>query len=242
MAFARIQGGSNYSAPGAASIAATISAVGSGNCILGSVTYDGNASGLASVTDDKGNTYHLETAILDGLAGQSSCAFSLTNITNGPTVITANFSPSTSFHGILVDEFSGTSTASTDERDGTAHGGQYQATPSTATDGVSSGIFTTATNGDLLWGSTMSGDSPTAASNGTSFSTGTAITSSDVALQSEFRTQTTAGSGTAATFTDATGVDRVNYLIAIKPAAGGASGPVSKLVALNQSVKRASYW
>jgi hypothetical protein len=90
------------------------------------------AGTLTSVTDNKGNTYNKETSVLDTTDSLNSAAFSRTNITNAPTVITANFSAGVTFRQILVDEFSGGSTASTDERDGAAHGGQFQGNPGTA--------------------------------------------------------------------------------------------------------------
>lgn len=223
MSFTRVQGNTGYNAGAGSSIAVTISAVGSGNAICGFVAWDttlANAN-CTSVTDDQGNTYNLETAVNDTPTGRA-VAFSRTNITNAPTVITANFDLSPQFRVILVDEFSGASTASSDERDGSAHGGQLQASPGTGTDAITSGTFTTTVNGDLLWGGGDGGNTVTLASNGTSFSTGTQHTT-DYAKQTEYRTQATAGSGTAATFTQAVDTNRVTFLIAIKPAAAAAA-------------------
>lgn len=222
MAFARVQGNSGYNSATGSSIAVTISAVGSGNAICGFASWDtGTANAVCtSVDDDKGNTYNLETAVDDSPTGRV-VAFSRTNITNAPTVITAHFNLSPDFRAILVDEFSGGSTASSDERDGTAHGGLHQASPGTGTDAITSGTFTTAVNGDLLWGCSEGGNTTAVASNGTSFSTGTQHTT-DYAKQTEFRTQATAGAGTAATFTQGTDTNRITFLIAIKPQAGGA--------------------
>lgn len=228
MAFARVQGNSAVDDSATTTMSVTISAVGSGNFICGGVTFDGGGPTLTSVTDDKGNTYNAETTVIDTLNGQAFAPFSRNNITNGPVTITANFSSPVSFKKILVDEFSGGSTASTDERDGSAHGGQFQILPGTATDGITSGTFTTATNGDLLYGIALGAlatgfGTPVLASNGTGFSTGTQdATDGGNFVQSEFRTQATAGSGTAATFTQAANDPRVTFLIAIKPAAGAA--------------------
>lgn len=222
MAFTAVQGGQNYVQASSTTIAVTISAVGSGNAICGVVSWDGaGTTTLTSVTDDKGNTYNLETTIKDTTNNQYLSAFSRTNITNAPTTITATLIASEAFHGIIVDEFSGGSTASTDERDGTAHGGQFQNAPGTGADAITSGTFTTATNGDLLYGGCMAGGTTTNASNGTSFSTGTSMVSPDYSMQSEYRTQATAGAGTAATLTQAVGTQRVTFLIAIKPPGGG---------------------
>jgi hypothetical protein len=221
MAFARVQGNSNNAGSGSSTtVAVTISAVGSGNTICGVVSWVTSAATLNSVTDDKGNTYNRETTALDTSDGLSTAAFSRTNITNAPVTITATWSIGVTFRQILVDEFSGASTASTDERDGTAHGGQFQANPGTAANGITSGTFTTSTNGDLIWGATVDGAGTLAlATNGTSFSTGTQFNATDYASQTEFRTQATAGSGTAATFTQAADVPRTTFMISIKPSA-----------------------
>lgn len=227
MAFARVQGNTSANSGSANSIAVTISAVGNGNCVCGVFSCDnGNAITTLTVTDDKGNTYNVEARILDTTGNQQQYAFSRTNITNGPVTITATMNGivANTFRAIQVDEFSGASTASADERDGAAHGGQFQATPGTGTDAISSGTFTTSTNEDLIWGGCVGPSTSTLASNGTSFSTGTQDTTL-YSIQTEFRTQATAGSGTAATFTQAAATQRVTYMIAIKPAAGGAAPP-----------------
>lgn len=204
----------------ATTVSATVSAVGSGNCICGLVSWDHTAGiTLNSITDNQGNTYNLETALFQVTDLQNFCAFSRTNITNAPTVITANFSSSVDFRGIIVDEFSGASTASSDERD--AHGGQFQSGPSTATDAVTSGPFTTTVNGDLLYGAAGNMLVATALSPGTSF-TGSANLATDWRARTEFRTQATAGSGTAATFTQGNTTETCTFLIAIKPFSGGA--------------------
>jgi|SRR5882724_2910575 len=226
MAFSKIQSVSvgTTGAASATTIAATVSAVGSGNVICGLVSWDDIGPSLTSVTDNQGNTYNLETTILNVGDGQRNAAFSRTNITNAPTVITANFSATVDFRAIFVDEFSGGSTASTDERDGTAHGGQYQASPGTGTDAVTSGSFTTAVNGDLLWGGSST-QSVITLTIGTSFSAGGSAGGGPVCA-TEYRVQTTAGSGTAATFTESgTSGPTVTYLIAIKPPGGAAAVP-----------------
>jgi hypothetical protein len=217
--FGRVQGGvHNNGASSSTTCAVTVSAVGSGHTICGLVSWDNttNPGATVSVSDDKGNTYNVEAISTDTTNNQKTTAFSLTNITNAPTVFTATLSAANAFCSILVEEFSGVSRASSDERDGAAHGGQFQNSPGTGTDGITSGTFTTNTNGDLLWGCcTDNVLSPALASNGTGFSTGTQD-SVDYTKQSEFKTQPTAGSGTAATFTQAVNDQRIAYLIALK--------------------------
>src|SRR5262245_6885655 len=166
MAWARVQGNQNYVQGSTASVAVTLSAVGSGNAVCGAVTWDNTAVTLTSVTDNQSNTYNVETTIIDTTDNQKSAAFSRTNITNGPTTITANFSGSVGFHGIIADEFSGGSNSSTDERDGSAHGGQFQSSPGTGTDGITSGNFTTSVDGDLIYSVSLNASPNTNASRG----------------------------------------------------------------------------
>lgn len=226
MAFTRVQGAqSTESSSAFTTKTVTLSAVGSGNAVLGLVSWDlAGGITLSSVTDDKGNTYNLETSIDDTTNSGRTACFSRTNITNAPTVITATFSSSIGFVGIIADEFSGTSTASSDERDGAAHGGQFQLSPGTGTDACTSGNFTTSVNGDLIWGATANTGGNVTPTTGTGFTTGTQSTWTDYRAASEYRTQTTAGAGTAATFTQASfGGGHETFLIAIKPASGGSS-------------------
>jgi hypothetical protein len=227
MAFVRIQGAVGLAGSGGVGASNTVvvtlgGAVGSGNAVCGGAAWDNsNSATVLHITDDKGNTYNLETEVVDTTNGEASIAFSLTNITNGPTVITLTLAASitATFMHICADEFSGGSTASSDERDGTAHGGQFLNTPGTGTDAATSGTFTTNVNGDLLYGYCMQAASVTPATHGTNFSDGTSSVT-DFSTQSEYRTQATAGSGTAATFTLNVNVQSVVYLIAIKPFSG----------------------
>src|SRR5262245_9640175 len=133
--WSRVQGNSNDTGgAGSTTIAVTLSsAVGVGNVICGAVSWDSSFN-LNSVTDNQGNTYNLETALTDTTNLQKSAAFSRTNIRNAPITITANFSGSAAFRKIIVDEFTGRTTISSDERDGSAHGGQFQNSPGTATE------------------------------------------------------------------------------------------------------------
>jgi hypothetical protein len=217
MSWTRVQGvaGSNSGSTPVSSASVTLSAVGSGGSICGVVDWGGGngtlSASLTSVTDDKGNNYHLEpTPLLNVTDDQYYIGFSLTNITNAPTVLTANFSDSDGFRGIAAEEFSGGSTASTDERD--VHTGQYQSSPGTGTDAITSGSVTTTVDGDLLWGAV---GFPV----GNSLSPGTGFTSGftgNGGINSEYRVQTTAGAGTAATFTTAFNCETSTFLITLK--------------------------
>src|SRR6516164_7876776 len=118
------------------------STVGSGNCVVGCIQFDGFAGAvLNSVTDDKGNTYNRETAIQDA-SGQWLAAFSLGNITNGPKTLSFNFNaaPGSAATSIVIEEIFG-ALAVSDPRD--VHGGRIQNAVGQGTDVVSSGSFTT---------------------------------------------------------------------------------------------------
>lgn len=196
-------------------------AVGSGNLVVGVVTWD-SASGqgtLNTVTDNKGNTYTISDSINSAGDTQQAASFSLGNVTGGPTVITANF---TSTGGgdhwitIVVSEYSG-GPAAADFRDG--HTGQLQTAVGTGANAISSGNITTTANGDLIWGATVSPTSTPTATAGTGFT----LRGSDITntfTYDEDQVQTTAGS-IAATFTaSASAANWITFLIAFKITAG----------------------
>lgn len=215
---ARVQGGSTGPLGFSTSVALTLPApVGVGNCLCGLLTWDTGT--VASLTDNKGNTYNLEATSTDS-NGVHVAAFSRTNITNGPQTLTATFSTSAAGRMLAADEFSGTSTASSDERDGTAHGGLSQSTGTSATDGTASGPFTTAKDGDLIYGACETTETTTFCSPGTGF-TGGITNNVNCTIQTEYRVQPLASSGTQATFTQLTTKRRVIFLVTIKAAAYG---------------------
>lgn len=238
MAIAWVQGkGANSGAATPTTLAVTLtSAVASGNTVCGSVCY-GTTTTLTSVTDDKGNTYNLETGVSDTTNGQRTTGFSLSNITNGPKTITATMTSGVGATSLVADEFSGCGTGSTDQRDSSAHGAQWQTSPGTGANGVSSGPFTTVTNGDLLYGATSNdtGDDTGTLTAGTTTNATFALTSTSsgtssgtcAMIKSVWASQSTAGASTAATLTQSVNVARVTVLIAVKPfVAGAAVGPV----------------
>lgn len=220
MSFTHIQGITGGHGGSGATITLTFgSAISSGSTVCGGGQFASSTT-LTSVTDDKSNTYNVETNIT--ASGQTAFAFSLGNITNGPTTITITLGASSGFNSAVADEYSGALAAS-DPRD--VHGGQTQNTPGTGADAYTSGNFTTTTNGDLLYGFTVTTNSATAISNfvaGTGFTIRSRDTPAGLGdALSEDRVQASAGS-TAATFTDTTDtgtVVSITYLIAIKPAA-----------------------
>lgn len=206
-------------------------AVTSGDTIsggLGAISGSTPPFTLVSLTDDKGNTYNLETQVGDG-AAISMLSFSRSNVTNGPTIFTAVIS-GTWVTSLIVDEFSGVSASTTDARDGAAHGGQFQASPGTGSNGVTSGSFTTSTSGDLLYNITMNNNNfgnatltPGTTTNA-SYSAGTTgpfAAFTNLQMNSAWAVQSASGAATAATWTQSQNDARETFLIAIKPAAGG---------------------
>jgi hypothetical protein len=206
-AFSHIQGAITVSATTCTSTVVTTlalslgGAVGSGHTVTGLVSYGlgSVAPTVSSITDDKSNTYTLvDNAIKAGATNTWGTSFFLQNITNGPTTITANFSQGVRFNRMLLDEYSGVAASS--PLDG--HTAQNQNTPGTGANVVTSGNFTTASNGDLIIGSTVYLATNSAVTAGTSPLSYTLRTGdlNGCALESEDANQTTASASTAATF------------------------------------------
>jgi hypothetical protein len=230
MSIAHVQGNANgNSNAGALTFAVTLGAnVGSGNAVVGAVYwYGGSGQTLTSVTDDQGNNYTLGTSLddtTDVLLGRN---FYLGNITNAPHIITATAAGANlSKVSIVVDEYTGC-VASANPTDGQT--GSFQASPTTATDAVTSTAITTTANGDLIWGSA-------ACFAGTTINAGTGFTQrqqqfSGMSNTTADKIQSSAGS-VAATFTlVTTNSPTLAHVIALKAPAAGA-GPVvaAKLV------------
>lgn len=181
------------------------SAVSSGNTVI--VAAAGNVSSggqpTISITDDKSNTYTLETSQTNGWdAAQNTWlqVFVASGITNGPTTITLSTSAPAAFIRMILEEWSGI--ASTNFIDG--NNIQLQS----GTNSLSSGNFTPAVSGDLIWGATLeaTGDTSANASAGSGFTAGnTTGTGGVVFMSTENKVQTSAGS-TSTTFTITAGV------------------------------------
>lgn len=219
MAFTRVQSGNAGGVGGGggfvgSSLPATLAApVGSGNCVIGAVEYRAFAATLNSITDNQGNTYTVLDTVT--VSSRSRATFVLGNITNGPTVISANFDVADNA-SIVVEEFSGV-IASAGPTDG--HTGQEQSLPGTSTDALTSGSVTTTTDGDLIWGVTYDQDGGVVISAGTGFTLGLAHVTpgGDGYFSTEYKTQTTAAS-VAATFTTSKSGVHDTFVVALKAA------------------------
>lgn len=173
----------------ATTVSDTLAAVGVGNTVVGFIVWQGSVA-PTSIADDKGNSY----AVIDvNLTSYSSLTFWCSNITNGPSVITATWAASVQFPQITASEYSNVKSLD-------AH--IFQSPVSgTATDAITSGNMTTAQNGDVIWGACFNSAGSLATSAGTGFTQRTKDTSAaNWGVISEDKTQTAAGT-TAATFT-----------------------------------------
>jgi hypothetical protein len=198
--------GNNHNANTASSCAVTLGAtVGSGNLVVFAV---GAQSGsTATVADDKGNTYTAAPSP-NPVTGNSYEVFMfyLGNITNGPITMTATLGASRTFVQCFAEEYSGMATSPFD-----VSTAQFQATPGTTADAVTSGNATTTVNGDLIW-------AITASTNTSTFSVGTSFTQrQSVAgeFMTESRVQSTAGA-VAGTFRDTSNGSDITGMMAFK--------------------------
>lgn len=207
----------------------TISAVGFGNAVGGIVYWLSASDLLTSVTDDQGNTYTIVDKRLNIQGnGFSAASFYLGNITNAPTVITANLSGAGAGNrGIAIREASGAAAASPlDKNVSNDQGG-----PGTGTDAVTSTAQTTTTNGQYIFGGVCDSfdwhvDGWWNA--GTNFlARNGAGSAAKYPISTEYRIQAAQGS-IAATFTQvsAGGSDPATFLLTFKAAAGGGAAQV----------------
>jgi hypothetical protein len=223
MAISFVQGkGANNGAVGT-SIAVTLTAaVGNGNFIAGMVSYN-SLHTLAGISDDKGNTYNVESVAFDTVNSQKGNAFSLGNITNAPSTITATFTDPTQARSIVVDEFSGVAQIG-DPRD-TGHGGQVLPNSTgTGANAVTSGNFPTSFAGSLLYGveaNELGDDGATTVTAGTTSNASFTLTGTDsgsssntcAQIKSEWAVQSAPSNTTAATFTQSVATGRTVFLI-----------------------------
>lgn len=218
MPIAHVQNANAGTSASGTSISATGSVIGSGNVVCGCVFFDNPAATLTSVTDDQSNTYTIEQTIQnsDG-SNLFLSSFYLTNITNGPKTVTANFGSSTPHTQITWDEYSGLAASAV--LDG--HAGQAQAAPGTGTDAITSGNFTTTDNGDLIWAGMFCGSGNAVAGTGYTRRLNNDASNGFVFICTEDKVQSAAGS-VAGTYTQGSASRTVVVALAIGvPAAAG---------------------
>lgn len=149
--------------------------------------------GLTSLADTRAHTYSTATANTDG-STYAFGAYYVANISGGANTVTATLTAAHTFALLSVHEYSGVITTSPLDQ-ATFN---FQATPGTGTNAITSGNVTTTTDGQLIFGCAGSTEANTGV-----VSAGTNYTIRQNPLNdnpSEDRVQASAGS-TAATFT-----------------------------------------
>lgn len=208
-----VKGASNGNDANGASLAATFaSAVGAGNLVRGYVTW-GTAvlTDLNTVTDDKGNTYTIVDKVADGGNVQSYGSFYLENITNAPTIITANFLNTPVVRAIVVGEYNTLAQASAIN----GHAMILRTNPGTGADAITTGNFTTTQAGDTVTSgilNTSAGPLATVA-HGTGFTDEEGDTAATCDLKTEDLTQGAPSATTMGLWTDATNGGGTTYIV-----------------------------
>jgi hypothetical protein len=175
----------------------------------------------ASLTDSLGNVYTKKSGALDGTNFQACETHQCIVTVAGTPTITVKMNPTpgtTRFDNCIVnaDPFTGSDASSASDGTGAA---QKQATPTTTTDLLTSGTFTTATDGDNVYTGTI--DSATGGNPG-SVGTGFTLLQSGgvgiVNLKTAYKVQSAHGS-VAGTWTAAVNDAHVTAAHATTPAA-----------------------
>lgn len=182
-------------------------------------TLDGSET-FTSVTDNAGNTFvEKHSTTNSGTGGKVKILRAVNCATTGSYQATANFSGSTIDLAIWVVEIKGADT--TESYDVSA--GQYQASPGTGTDAITSGATAaTSVNGEFILSVTYRGSGRALHTAGTGFA---AIDKANpVAAESqgltEYLVQSTSGTATG-TFTTDFSSNCVTVVAAFKPSGGG---------------------
>jgi len=234
MSWAHDSGGTASSASLITSLSAAVgSAVSAAELIAASYAID-NANGATSgvVSDQLGNSYSKPSgAVATDSANQVILEgqLSIATVTGTPTVkVQFNPTPGTTqsaLTSLAVDTLTGSDASSAADGPGS---GQHQATPTTTTDALSSGSWSTGTDGDVLFSATLdsaAGTNPGTA--GTGFTPGQ--TTGGGVLKTEWMVQATHSATTAATWTALLNEDHVTIAFAVKPAAAGGSTQIPRM-------------
>jgi Concanavalin A-like lectin/glucanases superfamily/Domain of unknown function (DUF2341) len=218
--------GTNSTACGApvSSLGAITGAVHVGDVMNVAVTMANNT--LGSVTDNLGNTYTMNSGVYDSIDGQRDEIWSAPITVAGTPTVTLKYQPTPGTttddcSSINADPFSGSDTSST--MDGAT--GQTQTTPTTGTDALTSGTYSTTKDGDLIYTATVdtaSGLNP--GSTGTGFAALT--TSSNIILKTAYLIQSSHSAATAGTWTAAANDTHITQSQAFTPAGTGGGGAV----------------
>lgn len=170
--------------------------VGAGNSLCVALGVGNDGTDIVSATDDKGNTYTLVGQTISGTAYTLYVLYAI-GLVNSPQTVTITMNNAELFATGIVDEFSGLSSFDNSSF-------LRQVNPGPGTDATTSGTYTTAGNGELLWGVGISTVAGLGIATGTGFTVGG---TNNVAgtFTTEYQVQAAASASTAATFTDTGG-------------------------------------
>lgn len=187
-----------------ASVSVTLAGVTAGSSLVAFVTVD--SSHTASVSD--GAAYAQRQLSTDTTNTQRTYCFTLDNAAAGSHTITASFAPATAYWD-AIEVYEVAETAGYD-----ASASQWQATPGTGTDGVSSTAVTPAAAGSLILGWTQN----TAGGSFPALGTGFSAVSTNATLQTrgEVLVQGTAAA-VSATFTAPVSQGHTTHVLAFAP-------------------------
>lgn len=194
-----------------ASVAVTINGVTAGSSLLAFVTWNGSAVSCTGVSD--GGAYTLGQSVYSSFTEQNSRIALLEAASSGSHTVVASFSANASYRAIRVIEIDGVGALD-------AWTGINTASPSTATDALTSGSVTSTDNNAIVVGLAINVDTSVAPSAGTAFTShySDAVTGDRI----ESRTQATAGS-TSALFTAADTSPHQAFVVVFRALAAGQS-------------------
>lgn len=226
MAIAHVSASSGFGDSSSSSVTSistsTLTAIPAGSAVCVALEC-GLSQSTFSIADNKtGNSYSAVTSAWNGVNGFLSLFVGI-NIQNGPTVLTGTIGTAASYVRIFVDTFTGIATTSALDGNSTIN---YQSAPGTGTNAITSGTFTAAFSGDLIWGVTLSNS---ALSVGTGFTQG--LHDSSAVMLSEYNLSGSSGSN-AATFTGSSADASTTGAFALKAAAAPATCPSMSLLSI----------
>lgn len=209
-----VQGTGNVPSPGSTSATTIAQAYGSNNTagsnLLAFITWSrGSSATITGVADTRGNAWtQLGATIADTTNGQNAALFVAYNVTAGANTVTATLSASSTFRGLIVEEYSAVGSSAV------LSTGQ-QATNTTATDNTTSGTITTTTNNRQIAAFVVNTSSLGTVSAGTGFTSRVNITTV-VPMRAEDLIQSSAGA-IAGTFTIGTAGQYIAFVVGFAP-------------------------
>lgn len=212
---------STFSSTNQTSKAATFTgAVAAGDLIIVTTTYGDSGSQTDVVTDSLGNTYSLAKRVTNATSGQGFAIYYSVVTNAGTATVTQKYNPTpgTSTNadvGLRIQRWTGTTASSAID----GNNGQAQNAPGTGTDALTSTAFSTATDGDLVFGASLDASNDNNLTAGTGYTDGGTFDggAGNLLWRTFYQTQSTHGS-ISATATATAGTDNfVTIGFAITP-------------------------